>query len=471
MRIPYGKGIEFYSKSPLQLQKVISVFLAPIPRSMMLGSGFQAFLRELNRTQWYKPYELRKHQESRLRSLIRHAYENVPYYNRLFKQRSITPDDVKTIEDLKKIPVLTKNDLRDHFKELIAVNAEVYRYGKSRTSGSTGKPVTFYLDQQNREMEYAAKWRQRGWANVDLNSRIASFRAFRGMRGTDFQGGKPRWNYNALSKELEFNIFGLNRANLGKQVQKLREFNPNLIEGYPSVIELLAKHVLEHGYNDICPIAVQTSSESLLTRRETIEKAFGCKVFDRYGQSEYVVSVDECPAGSYHVAESGILEVIKDGEQVSDGEIGEIIGTGLCNYSMPLIRYRTTDICQHSAEFCSCGRGMPLIKSLEGRTSDIILSPDGRSVTGVSFEHYWKHVISPQTPHLDYVHVIQKADYSLIVQMVKTKGYSDEETSAILQGLDVLLGSEIRIAFEELPSIPARKKWRFTESQANVRLL
>ncbi len=93
------------------------------------------------------------------------------------------------------------------------------------------------------------------------------------------------------------------------------------------------------------------------------------------------MSVDECPEGSYHVTESGILEVIRDGEQVSDGEIGEIIGTGLYNYSMPFIRYRTTDICRQSGERCSCGRGMPLVKSLEGRTSDVILASEERIIT------------------------------------------------------------------------------------------
>jgi phenylacetate-CoA ligase len=183
------------------------------------------------------------------------------------------------------------------------------------------------------------------------------------------------------------------------------------------------------------------------------------------------VSVDECPEGSYHVTESGILEVVRDGEQVSDGEIGEIIGTGLYNYSMPLIRYRTTDICRHSGGSCSCGRGMPLVQSLEGRTSDTILASEGKIVTGMSFEHYWKHEISPFTPHLDYVHVIQRFDKRILVKMVKKEGYSDEETMAIIRGLNSLLGPDIQVEFEELNAVPAQRKWRFTESELNVCLI
>lgn len=472
MRIPYGKGIEIYGNSPPSVQKFLGFFLTPLPRSAMLGSGFHAHLKELRETQWYEPEKLRKYQESRLRALIRHAYRNVPYYRRLFKERNLVANDIRTTEDLEKIPILTKEDLRNHFEDLIAVNAKDYKYGTARTTGSTtGKPVTFYLDQQNREVEYAAKWRQREWANVNLTDRIASFRAFRGTRGTDFQSGKPAWKFNALTKELEFNIFGLNRTTLRKHVEKLREFRAKLIEGYPSTIELLAKYILDENIKGISPVAVQTSSESLSTRRSVIEEAFQCKVYDRYGQSEYVVSASECSEGSLHIAESGIMEFIKDGERVTNGEIGEIVGTGLYNYSMPLIRYRITDIGRYSEEKCNCGRGLPIVGSLEGRVSDSILTSDGRIVTGVSFEVYWTREIDPFTPHLDYVHVIQRPDKRLLIKIVKKRGYSVEETAAILRGLSSLLGPEIQVEFEELDSVPTQTKWRFTESELDACLI
>jgi phenylacetate-CoA ligase len=165
------------------------------------------------------------------------------------------------------------------------------------------------------------------------------------------------------------------------------------------------------------------------------------------------------------------MEFIKDGEQVSHGELGEIVGTGLYNYSMPLIRYRTTDIGRYSEETCTCQRGLPIVQSLEGRVSDSILAPDGRIVTGPSFEHYWKNEIAPFTPHVDYVHVIQRSDKRILIKMVKKIGYSDEETMAIIRGLNSLLGSEIQVEFEELDAVPIQKKWRFTESELILRLI
>lgn len=222
MRIPYSKGIEIYGNSSLLIQSVLGFFLAPIPRSVMLGSGFHIKLQELYKTQWYNPQKLEKYQENRLRALIKHAYQKVPYYNRMFKERKIGPDDIKTIKDLRKLPILTKDDLRNHFSEFIAINAGNYKFGIGHTSGSTGKPTSFYLDQQNREMEYALKWRQRAWANIGLNGKIATFRPFRGLRGVNFHSGNPPWRFNPLSKEFEFNIFGINNATLEKHVQKLK---------------------------------------------------------------------------------------------------------------------------------------------------------------------------------------------------------------------------------------------------------
>ena len=473
MRIPYAKGLEIYSNSPLWMQDIFALITRPIPRYAMLGSGFHFFFQELNKTQWYKPERLKRFQESRLRSLVKHAYNNVPYYHKILKERNIRPEDVKTIENLKELPILTKDDITNHFYELIAVNAKDYKCGKGKTSGSTGKPLSFYLDQQNREIEYATQWRQRRWATVDFNSKIASLRGFRGnLRWINLQDGKPRWKFNALSRELEFNIFGLDKATLKMQINRLRKFRPCLIEGYPSAIELFAECILEHNIKGISPAAVQTSSETLSGRqRGVIEEAFGCEVYDWYSQSEYVVAAGQCPEGSYHIVESGIMEFIKDGEQVSEGETGEIIGTGLYNYSMPFIRYRITDLGRYSKEKCSCGRGLPIVQSLEGRVFDSILTQDGKLLTGVSVEYYWHNQISHSTPNVEHVHMIQKRRNRILVEMVKKEEYSDQETQAIIRGLKSLLGSEIQIEFKYLDSLPTGRKWRFTQSELNISLI
>ena len=451
------------------MQDIFALLTRPIPRSVMLGSGFHVFFQKLNKTQWYKPERLKRFQESRLRALIKHAYHNVPYYHKIFKERNIRPGDIKTIEDLKKLPILTKEDVRNHFDQLIAVNANDYKYGIGNTSGSTGKPLTFYLDQQNREIEYAAEWRQLSWAGIDFQDKIATFRG-----GLVYEHGKTKalWKFNALSKELNFNTFNMNESLLKIFIKKLKNFHPDLIKGYPSVLQIVSKFILSNNVV-IDPKAIQTSSESVFeSQREIIEEAFNCKMYDWYGQSEYVVSAGQCPEGNYHInGDSGIMEFVKNGENVASGELGEILGTGLYNYSMPFIRYKTDDIGKYSDEICTCGRGLPLLQSIEGRVTDLITTPDGKIISGTSFVHYWKHRISPHTPNVDYVHIIQKSKKRLLIEMVKKERYSNEETQTILRELKLLLGSEIEIGFKDLDSIPIGRKWRFTESELDTSLI
>ena len=436
----------------------------------MLGSGFSTFLESLNETQWYSQERLRKHQESRLRLLVKHAYDKVPYYHKIFKERGIKPSNIKRIEDLERLPVLTKEDVRRNFDELIAINAKDFQYGISHTGGSTGKPLTFLLDQRNREMAYASLWRQRLWADVNFEGNIATFRTSSGWR--KFYNNRPCWKFNAFSKQMEFNIFRMDKDVVESYIKQLVKFRPDLIEGYPSIIQLLAKHLLENNFNGVFPRAIQTSSEILsIHQRSIIEEAFHCKIYDWYGQSEYVVAAGECSDGSMHIAESGIMEFIRHGEQVSEGEIGEIVGTGLYNFSMPFIRYRVGDVGKFTEEKCGCGRGLPIIQSLEGRVSDIVVTPGGKLFPGITLESIWRYRIRPYTPNVDYVHIIQESKDRLVIEMVKREDYSDEETRIIVRELKKLLGSEIHVEFKYLNSIPTGRKWRFAESQLNVSLL
>lgn len=454
VKIPYGKGIQIYNKSPLWLKDVFAMCTKPIPRSSMLGKGFNNYYQELDKTQWLKTEQLKKYQEKKLRELLKHAYFNVPYYHRIFKENNIHYDDIKKIEDLKIIPLLTKDGIRNNFKELISVNAADYNYGIGHTSGSTGKPLHFFLDQQNREIEYATVWRQLRWAGIEINSKIATFR---GDLLKQTSGKTILWKNNALSKELVFNSYQLNEKNMSQIVQKLRKFRPDLIKGFPSSLYILSLYLRDNGIDYIHPRAVQTSSELLPEyQRETIREQFGCELFDWYGHSEYAISAGECECheGLHINMESGIMEFIKNNEHVSSKELGELTATGLYNYSMPLTRYQTSDIGSFSDETCSCGRGLPLMKSLEGRISDIIKSPNGKIYSGASFEHYWKHRISPNTPNVEYVHIIQKAENKLLIQMVKTQNYSDEETKFILRELTSLLGSEMNIQMTTLQQFP-----------------
>ena len=468
MRVPYAKGLQLYTKSPLWMQNFLGFLTKPIPRSSLYGSGFNSFFQMLSKTQWYKPEPLKKIQENNLRSLIKHAYQNVPYYHKVFKKRKLRPDDIKTIEDLRKLPILSKDDVRKNFTQLVAVNSKNFNYGFNTTHGTTGKPLTFCLDQQNREKEYATQWRQLQWAGIDFSAKIATFRG-----NFVYTHGKTKAisKFNALSKELDFNSYNMNENLLLHYIKKLKNFQPDLIKGYPSVLQTMSKFMLNNNIK-YSPKVIQTSSETLFQNdREFIEKAFECKIYDWYGQSEYVVSAGQCPEGNYHInVESGIMEFIKDDENVSPDELGEILGTGFFNYSMPFIRYKIGDVGRYSSDLCACGRALPLLQSLEGRINDLIITPDNKTISGLAFHHYWRRRINPYLPNVEDVHIIQKSKRKLLIELVKKEGYLDKETHIILKELKMLLGSQMEIEFKDVDPMQIGNKRRFTESELNANL-
>lgn len=468
--IPYNKGLIMYNKAPPYMKNYMGLLTKPIPRSIMVGSNFHYFSKELDDTQWYKPEELKKLQVKRLRALIKHAYINVPYYRRVFSENKISYEDIKTIEDLRKLPILTKEDIRTHFNELISIDAEKYNYGLAKTSGSTDKPLEFLLDQQNREMEYASIFRQLKWAGIDINSKIATFRG--DLSRDNPNSNKPvLWRYHALSKELVFNTLNMEDKVLKKYLEKLIKFKPHLIKGYPSSLYVLAQYMEEHGIYSVKPTAIQTSSEVLSPQqRELIEEYFQCKIFDWYGQSEYVISCGECIEHTgFHInVESGILEFLDNNEQVENGDIGEMTATGFFNYSMPFIRYNLGDLGCYSDEMCDCGRGSSIVKSFDGRTVDIINTPDGKKISGPAFERYWKDRISYHLQNIEYAQVIQKSKEKILVYIVTKDTLSQEDTMLIITELRKILSEEMNIEVEELESIPTGKKHRFTRSYLSI---
>jgi len=464
MRIPYAWGFKVYKNSPTWLQRVFDIALKPIPRSVMLGSGFHEKLKFLRESEKWEYYKLVEFQEKTLRKLIEHAYRNVPYYHRIMKERNLHPSDIKKIEDLNKLPILTKDDIRSNFSDIIALNYKEFKPGLAYTSGSTGKPLEFYLDQQNREWEYASQWRQVFWGGIrDVNVKIATFRG-----DFVFEYGKSdkisRWH--GLYKELIFNSYLLDKEHIIKMVEVLNKFKPELIKGYPHVLYIVSKTIEEENLAlTFSPRVIQTSSEQLPSyMRETIEMTFNTKIFDWYSQSEYVVSMGQCEYGTYHqTMETGIMTLIED-----EWGFERLVGTGLWNYSMPFINYVVGDIIESESIKCNCGRGLITVKSLEGRINDIVITPSGKAISGVAFDHYVKHRILHYISTIpEYLHFIQTKLDELVVEIYSTKSLQEADINLLVKELKLLLGNEVDIKIKYLDKLPKVKKWRIVESKVS----
>jgi len=433
--------------------KLFRSFIFPL-MELSQGTKIQKYLKWLEKTQWWKqPSEIKELQNKKLRALIRHAYENVPYYHKLFRKLNLKPDDIEREEDLRKLPILRKEDIRKNFSELLARDFKRWKPKLNATSGSTGEPLKYYITMDSISIGWASGFRAWG-SGYKLGDKYAM------LGGSSLVPKnitlKKRIRY-LFERALPLTSLYMTEEKMREYARKLEEFKPKFIRGYPSALFILAKYLHENDYNDIRPRAVFTTAETLLPyQRKVIEDVFGCDVYDGYGCRDGNANAMECVEHTgYHIAaEQVIMEFVsmKDGEHVSPGEMGEIIATDLHNYAMPFIRYAVEDVAVPSDEICPCGRGLPLLKSIEGRVFDIIKLKDGTMLSGV-----------PLTDELDSMEsvkqyqIIQESEDEIIVKIVKEKGYAEEDTKRILRMLREGVGEEMNIKIEFVNEISTTK--------------
>jgi phenylacetate-CoA ligase len=433
------------------------------------GSKTLKYLKELNKTQWLTRTELEAHQNKKLRSLIKHAYRKVPYYHKVFRKLRLKPEDVKNKNDLLKLPILTKSLIRKNYQDLIAQDFPEDKYYQSSTGGSTGAPLQFVRDRSASDYVHAAAYRSWQWTGWKLGDRYANL--WGASKDLD-QAKKFRTKLKQamMNDNLLLSSYDMTENNLNEYIDKLKKFNPKFIRGYASAIYLLAKYMKSNNKSELRPKAIITTSENLFDhQRELIEEQFDCKIFDGYGCRENSVIATECEAHEgYHISvENGIIECVKNNKYVSYGEMGEMYLTDFNNYSMPFIRYQVGDLGTPSDQACSCGRGLPMLESIDGRTTDLILTPSGNYVAGPGLTLVIKDVET-----IEQLQIIQESKDELLVKVVKGKGYTDKDQSLLIKNLHKYISEDIKIQIQIVDEIPAEPsgKQRFVISKVPIEI-
>ena len=238
-------------------------------------------------------------------------------------------------------------------------------------------------------------------------------------------------------------------------LQQIQKFNPKYLRGYPSSLELLAEYALNHGIDAINPAGIMTTAETLTkSQREILSSAFHCEVFDQFGCSDGGAMDYECDQHrGYHISvERSVHEFLDDpGDPVSSGENGHIILTDLCNYAMPFIRFDAGDLGVPTDRVCPCGRGLPLLDRITGRTAEQIVLPDGKYLPGLILTDIFEHR-SVVTAVLDYQIVQERVD-KIVINIVRSDQYSPTISDEI-QHYFQTLGKDIEIQFNFLHEIP-----------------
>jgi phenylacetate-CoA ligase len=458
----------FYNKSPYWLQHILLNTYAFRIHQERYGKPFIRAFGELDRTQWFSQSQINEYQNKRLKEIVKHAYENVPFYKKLYDKYAVRPEEIKDIRDISRLPLVTREDVRKAGNNLLSLQHSKRNLVHGHTSGTTGSPLSFYWDKRTCIYTNAADWRQKLWAGVCYGDRIALYlgRTIVSTNRTE----PPFWQKDRIHNMLWMSSFHLSEENLSYHFAKLRKYCPVAIEGYPSTIYILAKYLKSIGKT--FPVkAIFTSSETLLPlQRELIEDRFKCNVFDFFGMAERVAFATQCSeAQEYHLSfEYAINEVVNsDGKIVGNGEEGYLVGTSLLNYGMPFIRYRSSDITAITHGQCACGRYMPRLKGVTTKDEDIVVTPEGKLVSSSVLTHPFKPLDAIKESQ-----IIQEKKDLIRIRIVPRKDYSDMDSHHLISALRERLGPKMRIQLEFIEIIPRTKagKYRWVISRVPLPL-
>jgi phenylacetate-CoA ligase len=402
-----------------------------------------------------EPSLLKIIQNKKLRALIRHSYDYVPYYHDLMKSVNVTPEDIKTIDDLNKIPVTTNNDLVDlPLEHRIASDINLNDCWRSRTSGTTGISLTVYFDLRARLL------------NLIL---IARCQLERGDRLTNKQ---IMVGSGWLDEGLPFQRIGIFRAkrvsqldDVKAQIGQIKEFDPRTMQSSASCTLDLANEVIEGKIKGIDIQQIFSTGEWLdgLTRKKAME-AFDADIFDVYGAIEVGRIYNECPKhyGNNVESEAVIIEVTRNHEILDSGEEGEITVTNLNNIAMPFIRYNLQDIGQLHGNDCACGSCLPIMSLKEGRAKDRLIIPSGRIISSIMLITEMRYIEG-----IRQFQVIQEEIDRYEVRLVKGLGYKEDIHSEIECRLRKVLGN-VRIEISMVPFIPKGRTGKTRQFISNM---
>jgi phenylacetate-CoA ligase len=422
-------------------------------------------LAQMEESQWWSTDVLAAWQNARLSQLLRHAYDTVPYYRRVFDVAGLEPGGDHTVDDLRHLPLLTKSSIRDYQEELISTAYPPRKRIANHTGGSTGTPLHFYQDRRQRSWSSANKLRCNRWAGWEFGKHTLRLWGHpRELKAAKRARGQLR---SLLLREHTFDAFYFSVEDMADLTDYIRRKSPQIVVAYASMLTHFAAYLDERGVTDLPPPdGIITSTDMLFPdQRDLIERVFQTEVYDRYGCREVSVIAAECGEHhGMHVSADRLIVEFTDGvgDPVSPGQPGHVVITDLFNYAMPFIRYDIEDVAIPSSEPCRCGRGLPLINQLAGRLADILTTPEGQFVSASALT-----TILPKIRGLGESQLVQKAPDWLQVNVVRRPNYDETSEATFVRHLSTYFGPRMRITFnyvEEIPRTASGKK-RFSISE------
>lgn len=442
------RALSLYHRLPARARSVAATLRGMYLQHWRRGPRFERFLEEAIARETWSPERLRQWSEERLAFVLDRAATFVPYYRAHWDQRRRNGDNASS-ELLENWPVLEKETVRQNPTAFVADDRRIRGMFHEQTSGTTGTPLDVWRSRDTLTWLYAmAEARTLRWHGIPSEARYA--RLGGQMITPTAQRRPPFWAWNAAMRQLYMSTYHLAPDLIGHYLDALVRYRINYLAGYTTSITALAHEVLRLKRTDLRMLTVITNAEGVTPdQRSVIEEAFQCKLRETYGSTEMCAAASECPDGRLHVwPEAGHIEVWRDGAPAPAGAIGEFVCTGMLNPDMPLVRYRVGDRGRLAPpdERCVCGRTLPLLHGLEGRTNDVILTPDGRRV-------FWLNPVFNGQP-IRQSQIVQDALGHLIVRIAPAAGFDESAVTRTIS--DRLAGrvGAMEVSFEIVDDIP-----------------
>jgi phenylacetate-CoA ligase len=434
--MPGSRLEEIYYELPVWLQNgIFSLYGLKLAR-MRYSPPFFAMLQSLKDSEWWSEERIREHQNERIRSVLRHAYQTVPFYRRWYDEQGVDVDAVTTTADLEQLPVLSKQMVREHADEMISSAFRQRSLTKGLTSGTTGTPLTVYQTREGAAFQWAIWWRHKARFGLKVGDRHLVFGAR--VPVSQRQVGSPYWRHDLFNKRVYLSTYHISPATVGAIVDYLNSTHFDFFTGYPSAMYALASLAAEADLRlTNRPKYIVAGADALTPEFESaIRHVFGVPVTEQYGMAEFAGNMSKCEAGRFHLDfECCHLEQ----QPIADGHNQyKLIFTGWGNLAMPFIRYEVGDVGSAAGDGCACGRASISLDRIDGRLEDFVVTPDGRKVIGMN-------QVLEYACNAKMIQVYQRDTDALELRVVPGTGFGEEDEEALVRELRRRVGPRMTI--------------------------
>lgn len=371
------------------IMKLIAKYIGFPMQDFVKKTRILPTLKLLQESHYWNEEQMYNYRLLKLQQLVQYSYKHVPYYTELFDVHGISPDVIKTLDDIKKIPILTKELARVNQKKLVADNINFKYIKKGKTGGTTGVPLLVYSDTNDRSFTWASYYRWYNWIGIEKEDRVLSLWGTKTVVKSSIKAKIVKNAIDWIQNKKTINSFNINEDTIPEIYTQIIEYNPVLIKGYLSAIILIAKYMQKKNLPSNKGLkALSSTTETLLPMyRNLLQDVFAVPIFDQYGCGEVSAISYECTKHQgLHINEEHVyIESLNENDSEILNKKGRLIVTSLDNYVMPFIRYENGDMATLHTEKCSCGLNSQLMSTIDGRTIDTVTLKNGSKVHGVFF--------------------------------------------------------------------------------------